>query len=154
MSAETGRMMRRAVQAAGTVSGDGAEQPLSAPPARPRRKHRDQKIRADGLPDAVRPATVGLDAEADGASGLAYSAVRRLRVIVERLLEQTPGDALCDACLAFAAEAALIDMRRATEELPRGRPAVERGAGHCQSCGRETVVTVFRAAAGVMDGGQ
>jgi hypothetical protein len=80
------------------------------------------------------------------------SPVRRLQSVVEQLLEQTAGDALCDACLAFAAEAALIDMRQATEALPRMRAGVERGPGHCESCGRETLVTGFRVAAVVRSG--
>jgi hypothetical protein len=74
------------------------------------------------------------------------SPLRRLRSVVERLLEETAGDALCDACLAFAAEAALLEMRQATEALPRLRAGVERGPGHCGSCGRETLVTAFRVA--------
>jgi hypothetical protein len=80
------------------------------------------------------------------------SPLKRLRSVVERLLEETVGDALCDACLAFAAEAALLDMRQATEALPRMRAEVERGPGHCESCGRETLVTGFRVAAGVKNG--
>jgi hypothetical protein len=78
--------------------------------------------------------------------------VRRLRSIVERLLEETAGDARCDACLAFAAEAALIDVRQTTEALPRMRAGVARGPGHCESCGRETLVTAFRVATGVKNG--
>jgi hypothetical protein len=138
---KTERMMGRELQAAsGTLSEDGAG-PLSAYPPSPRRRRRDQRVETNGLeaPAATR--------EPVGASDLA--AVRRLRSIVERLLEQTPGDALCDACLAFAAEAALIDMRQATDELPRTRPGVERGTARCESCRRETIVTVFRTAAAV-----
>lgn len=80
------------------------------------------------------------------------SPLRHLRSVVERLLQEIAGDALCDACLAFAAEAALIDMRRATETLPGMRPGVERGPGHCETCGRETLVTGFRVATGLTNG--
>ena len=80
------------------------------------------------------------------------SPLKRLRSVVERLLEETAGDALCDACLAFAAEAALLEMRQTTEALPQMRPGMERGLGHCESCGRETVVTAFRLPAGVKNG--
>jgi hypothetical protein len=72
--------------------------------------------------------------------------------VVERLLQEVAGDALCDACLAFAAEAALMDMRQATEALPRLRAGVERGPGHCESCGRETLVTALGVATDVKNG--
>ena len=111
-------------------------------PVRPRR---DLRVASDGL-EALAAASEPTAAPSDAPVNRVVS---RLRMIVERLLEQTPGDALCDACLAFAAEAALFDMRHATAELPRLRPGVERGMARCQSCRRETLVTVFRAAAAV-----
>ena len=103
-----------------------------------RRRSREGHVATNGLEELAAPIDEPVS-----------STVTRLRLIVERLLEQTPGDALCDACLAFAAEAALIDMRHATGELPRLRPGIERGTGRCQSCRRDTVVTVFRTAAAV-----
>jgi hypothetical protein len=42
-----------------------------------------------------------------------------LKTIVERLLEQEPGAALCDACLAFAAAASLLETRGVIEALVR-----------------------------------
>lgn len=108
-------------------------------------RRRDLRVASDDLA-ALAPAREPIGASGDEPVS---SVVRHLRIIVERLLEQTPGDALCDACLAFASEAALIDMRLATAELPRLRPGIERGTGRCQSCRRETLVTVFRAAAAV-----
>jgi hypothetical protein len=118
-------------------------QPSASQP--PRRRRRRGRFATDGLEVmAAAPERVEALTEEPVSSG-----VRRLRLIVERLLEQAPGDALCDACLAFAAEAALIDMRHATGELPSSRPGIERGAGRCQSCRRETLVTVYRTQAAV-----
>ena len=113
--------------------------------SQPVQRRRDLRVASDGL-EAMAAASEPISGPSDEPVS---SVVRRLRMIVERLLEQTPGDALCDACLAFASEAALIDMRLATAELPRVRPGIERGTGRCQSCRRETLVTVFRAAAAV-----
>ena len=112
--------------------------------SQPVRRRRDLRVASDGLEALAAAPEPTISTPSDEPVS---SVVRRLRVIVERLLEQTPGDALCDACLAFAAEAALIDMRHATAELPRVRSGIERGTARCQSCRRETVVTVFRAAA-------
>src|SRR2546430_8246 len=67
-----------------------------------------------------------------------------LRTIVARLLEQEPGAALCDACLAFAAAAPLIETRRVVEALVSMRPALKRGLNHCESCRRAAMVTLFR----------
>src|SRR5262249_56760364 len=107
-----------------------------SPPAR--RRSREGRVAPNGLEELPAPIDEPVS-----------SAVRRLRLIVERLLEQTPGDALCDACLAFAAEAPLIDMRHATGQLPQMRSGMERGTGRCVSCRRETVVTVYRTEAAV-----
>jgi hypothetical protein len=115
----------------------------SASQSPPRRRRRG-RFATNGLEVAAAPERVEALSEEPVSS-----AVRRLRLIVERLLEQAPGDALCDACLAFAAEAALIDMRHATGELPSLRPGIERGAGRCQSCRRDTLVTVYRTPATV-----
>jgi hypothetical protein len=60
-----------------------------------------------------------------------------LRTIVARLLEQEPGAALCDACLAFAAAAPLIETRRVVEALVSMRPMLKRSLNHCESCRRD-----------------
>ena len=115
----------------------------SAYSRRPRRQRRDARIATNDL-EALAAVRQPIDMPTDLPVS---SAVSQLRVIVGRLLEQTPGDALCDACLAFATEAALIDMRHATALLSSGRAGVERGTAQCVSCRRETVVTVFWTAA-------
>ena len=113
-----------------------------SPPPRGRRG--DVRVASDGLHALAERAPIDVPSDEPLSS-----VIKHLRVIVERLLEQTPGDALCDACLAFAAEAALVDMRHATAELPRTRSGIERGTARCVSCRRETVVTVFRTAPSV-----
>ena len=130
--------MRAATQRAlATCDANGAEPPPAEPPAlqRPRRVER---IATNGRGAVAARASVASSSEPDA------TAVKHLRVVVQRLLEQTPGDALCDACLAFAADAALIDMRHAAASLPQLRPGVQRGPARCESCRRETTVTVFR----------
>jgi len=67
-----------------------------------------------------------------------------LRTIVAHLLEQEPGAALCDGCLAFAAAAPLIETRRVVEALVSMRPTLKRSLNHCVSCRRATMVTLFR----------
>jgi hypothetical protein len=68
-----------------------------------------------------------------------------LKTIVERLLEQEPGAALCDACLAFAAAAAsLLETRGVIEALVRVRPTFKRSLDQCESCSRDTMVTACR----------
>ena len=130
--------LRAATQRAlATCEGNGAEPP-SEPPAL-RRRSRDERAATNG-----RGALRGPRAAVAASSEPDETAVKHLRVVVERLLEQTPGEALCDACLAFAAEAALIDMRHAADGLAQRRPCVQRGAARCESCRRETIVTVFR----------
>lgn len=111
----------------------------------PRRRRDDARVAKNGL-EALATARTPIDVPIDEPLS---AAVKHLRAIVEQLLEQTPGDALCDACLAFAAEAPLIDMRHATGDLPRMRLGMERGTGRCVSCRRETVVTVYRTEAAV-----
>ena len=131
--------LRAATQRAlATCDDNGAEPPAAEPPAL-RRRPRDERAATNGR-GALLPAraAVGASTEPD------ETAVKHLRVIVEHLLEQTPGEALCDACLAFAAEAALIDLRHAADGLAQRRPGVQRGVARCESCRRETVVTVFR----------
>jgi hypothetical protein len=67
-----------------------------------------------------------------------------LKTIVERLLEQEPGAALCDACLAFAAAASLLETRGVIEALVRVRPTFKRSLDQCESCSRDTMVTACR----------
>jgi hypothetical protein len=66
-----------------------------------------------------------------------------LSVTVRRLLEQCPGEALCDACLAFACAVSLTEMRAVTGTLTH-----EPGFGHstttCVSCRRQTPTLVWR----------
>jgi hypothetical protein len=124
-------------RALATCDGTDAEPPAEPPALR--RRPRDERAASNGrgaLP--VRRSSVAASSEPD------ETAVKHLRVVVERLLAQTPGEALCDACLAFAAEAALIDMRHAADGLAQRRPGVQRGVARCESCRRETIVTVFR----------
>jgi hypothetical protein len=132
--------LRAATQRAlAMCDGNGAERPAAEPPAL-RRRPREERAAINAHRALLPPrASVAASGEPD------ETAVKHLRVIVERLLEQTPGEALCDACLAFAAEVALIDMRHAADELAQRRPGVQRGVARCESCRRETVVTVFRA---------
>lgn len=111
----------------------------------PRRRRGDARVANDGI-EALATARTPIGVPTDEPVS---AAVKHLRAIVEQLLEQTPGDALCDACLAFAAEAPLIDMRHATGQLPQVRSGMERGTGRCVSCRRETVVTVYRTEAAV-----
>jgi hypothetical protein len=67
-------------------------------------------------------------------------------MIVERLLEQTRSDALCDACLAFAATVCLTEIRSAIASVMRVRVDFECTEGRCASCARQTLVTVLRGA--------
>jgi hypothetical protein len=56
-----------------------------------------------------------------------------LRTIVERVLEQEPGAALCDACVAFAAAASLIETRGVIEAIVRVSPTFKRSVDQCVS---------------------
>ena len=59
--------------------------------------------------------------------------------IVRQLLTDSPGEALCDACLAFACGTSLTEMRQITRVLATGDSTIRRGAT-CASCGREAQV--------------
>ena len=65
---------------------------------------------------------------------------------VRRLLEQCPGEHLCDACLAFACSVSLTEMRTASVALAR-LDAFERGPAMCGSCRRQTTAIVARPVA-------
>jgi hypothetical protein len=57
------------------------------------------------------------------------------------LLESAPGEAVCDACLAFACGTSLAEMRELTEGLLRAEPLTFQRASSCASC-RRTVPTI------------
>ena len=67
--------------------------------------------------------------------------MRELRQTIAALLKQEPGAALCDACLAFACSASLLEVRAITESLVRESGGLQR-ASTCASC-RRTVPTTF-----------
>jgi hypothetical protein len=62
---------------------------------------------------------------------------------VRRLLVDAAGEALCDACLAFACAVSLAEMRRATEELLTGASFDSRD--RCVSCRRTVPALAFAA---------
>jgi len=133
--------VRRVLQRAEVITDDAAPAPVDR---RARRARADRRAESNGVEQAAPPRQ-----PVDAPVAPANVAVTHLRRVVDRLLEETPGDALCDACLAFAAAVALIDMRVVADALPRERPGVERGTARCENCRRETIVTVFRAPSAV-----
>jgi hypothetical protein len=70
-------------------------------------------------------------------------AALELKDTVPRLLEQCPGEPLCDACLAFACSVSLTDMRAATTSLAHDGDFL-RAAATCGSCRRQATTTVKR----------
>ena len=64
-----------------------------------------------------------------------------LSVIARKLLEQCPGEPLCDACLAFACSVSLTDMRAVTTAIGDGEPFT-RATATCASCRRQTTTVV------------
>jgi len=60
---------------------------------------------------------------------------------VRHLLESAPGEALCDACLAFACAVSLVEMRAFTKVVLQIDPQFQR-ASTCVGCGR-TVPAIF-----------
>ena len=66
--------------------------------------------------------------------------VRTIKV----LLRQEPGVALCDACLALASSASLMEARAITESLVRESGEFHR-ASTCASCQRTVPTTVYGA---------
>jgi len=73
-------------------------------------------------------------------------AALELKDTVQRLLEQCPGEPLCDACLAFACSVSLTEMRGATTSLAHDGGFL-RAAATCGSCRRQATTTVMREAA-------
>ena len=63
--------------------------------------------------------------------------------VIRRRLAETPGDALCDACLALACATSLSEMRELTRTLATEDASIERGAV-CGSCGRTVACILLR----------
>jgi hypothetical protein len=61
--------------------------------------------------------------------------------MVREILKQAPGDALCDACLAFSCATSLLEMREITAALRQTHEFVD-GSTPCASCRRPTTTTV------------
>jgi hypothetical protein len=60
------------------------------------------------------------------------------------LLRSTPGDAVCDACLAFACKVSLIEIREITEALVRVEPEHFQHAASCASCRRRVPSVAYK----------
>jgi len=74
--------------------------------------------------------------------GPPYSFATKLAVTVRRLLEQCPGEPLCDACLAFACSVSLTEMRLVTAAVAHDAP-FRRDSAICASCRRQTTTLVW-----------
>ena len=61
---------------------------------------------------------------------------------VRRLLEQCPGESLCDACLAFACSVSLTEMRLVTAAVGHDAP-FRRDSAICASCRRQTTTLAW-----------
>lgn len=72
----------------------------------------------------------------------AYAAAMPRSDIVRTLLEQAPGEAVCNACLAFACSTSLSEMLALTAELAADRQFTS-GARTCVSCHRTTTTIVY-----------
>src|SRR3989442_15548624 len=70
--------------------------------------------------------------------------ITELAVTVRRLLEQCPGEPLCDACLAFACSVSLTEMRLVTAAISN-TAQFSRGPETCASCRRQTTTLAWRA---------
>jgi hypothetical protein len=62
--------------------------------------------------------------------------------IVRTLLEQAPGEAVCNACLAFACSTSLSEMLELTAALV-GENEFTSGPATCVSCRRTTTTIVY-----------
>ena len=60
---------------------------------------------------------------------------------VRKLLEQCPGEPLCDACLAFACSVSLSEARAVTTSIDD--PDFTRATSTCASCRRQTTTLVW-----------
>jgi hypothetical protein len=61
---------------------------------------------------------------------------------VRKLLEECPGEPLCDACLAFACSVSLAEMRAVTGTVASGEPFT-RDTATCASCRRQTTTLAW-----------
>jgi hypothetical protein len=63
---------------------------------------------------------------------------------LQHLLQSSPGEPLCDACLAFAMQEPLLTVRRIAQDLSGVAASdFKRDTGLCASCRRQTTTTVF-----------
>jgi hypothetical protein len=74
-----------------------------------------------------------------------YSARVPPEPTVRALLEQVPGEAICNACLAFACSTSLGEMMQTTGALVASNGAFTSGPGACVSCRRNTTTISFAA---------
>jgi len=74
----------------------------------------------------------GSSARADGFATLAH------------LLRSSPGDALCDTCLAFACAVSWTQMRAWTNALLRIEPQQFQRASSCTSCRRVVSSIIYK----------
>jgi hypothetical protein len=77
----------------------------------------------------------------DVPSPQSYSPHTELEITVRKLLEQCPGEPLCDACLAFACSVSLGEMRAVTTVIDDAEPFT-RATAMCASCRRQTPTLV------------
>ena len=62
---------------------------------------------------------------------------------VRALLEQAPGERICNACLAFACSTSLGEMMRATGALVASNTDFTSGPGTCVCCRRNTTTITY-----------
>jgi len=62
---------------------------------------------------------------------------------LRQFLQSSPGDALCDACLAFALEISLEQSQALTDALSKQSLAFPRGAQACASCRRQMFTIAY-----------
>src|SRR2546421_11244724 len=62
--------------------------------------------------------------------------------IVRCLLSHSPGEQLCDACLAFACSTSLMEMRKTTQALVAEEPSIHLGTT-CANCRRKIAAVFF-----------
>jgi hypothetical protein len=67
------------------------------------------------------------------------------------LLEQCPGEPLCDSCLAFACSVSLTEMRIVTAAVANETPFA-RAASTCASCRRQTTTLAWGTSNGTSNG--
>lgn len=62
--------------------------------------------------------------------------------VVARLLQASPGEPCCAACLAFALDVSLVEAREMMARLELKSPRLRRAPASCASCGR-TIETLL-----------